>query len=393
MDPVRNPYSPGAGLRPFELAGRDKEIAKFEVLRARARQRRVDQSIVFYGLRGVGKTVLLNELADAARNDGWIVAKVEADASGARSPFRSQIAQSLNVALRRVQGKSARGSRMKAALRTFKAFSLKAAPDGTLSVGIEIEADAGRADTGSLQADLTDLALDLGDAAIELDCGVALFIDEMQDLKAEELAAICQACHEAGQQNKPFFVVGAGLPNLPGILAEARSYAERLFHYATLGPLPDAEAAVALTRPAQHEKVKWTDQAVGIVVDAANGYPYFLQEYGSAAWDVATSSPIDHGDAVEGIRIGKARLDDGFFRSRWERATPGEREYLSAMAVDGDEPSQSGEVARRLSKLPAQLGPVRAKLISKGLVFAPAHGAIAFTVPGMAEFIARQATL
>ena len=392
MDPVRNPYSPGAGLRPFELAGREKEIARFEVLRARARQRRNDQSIVFYGLRGVGKTVLLNELADAARNDGWIVAKVEADASGARSPFRSQIAQSLNVALRRVQGKSAKGSRMKAALRTFKSFSLKAAPDGTLSVGIEIEADAGRADTGSLQADLTDLALDLGDAAIELDCGVALFIDEMQDLKADELAAICQACHEAGQQNKPFFVIGAGLPNLPGILAEARSYAERLFHYATLGPLPAAEAAVALTRPAQHERVKWTDEAVDIVVAAANGYPYFLQEYGSAAWDVATRSPIDHTDAVEGIRIGKARLDDGFFRSRWERATPGEREYLAAMAVDGDEPSQSGEVARRLGKVPTQLGPVRAKLISKGLVFAPAHGAIAFTVPGMAEFIARQET-
>ena len=279
---------------------------------------------------------------------------------------------------------------MKAALRTFKSFSLMAAPDGTLSVGIEIEPNAGRADTGSLQADLTDLALDLGDAAIELDCGVALFIDEMQDLKAEELAAICQACHEAGQQNKPFFVIGAGLPNLPGTLAEARSYAERLFHYATLGPLPAAEAAIALTRPAQNERVKWTNEAVDIVVAAANGYPYFLQEYGSAAWDVATASPIDKGDAVEGIRIGKARLDDGFFRSRWERATPGEREYLAAMAVDGDEPSQSGEVARRLAKQPTQLGPVRAKLIAKGLVFAPAHGAIAFTVPGMAEFIARQ---
>jgi hypothetical protein len=392
MDPVRNPYSPGAGLRPFELAGRERELARFEVLRARARQRRNDQSIVFYGLRGVGKTVLLNELAEAARNDGWIVAKVEADASGSRSPFRNQVAQSLNVALRRVQGRSAKGSRMKAALRTFKSFSLEAAPDGTLSVGIELEPNAGRADTGFLQADLTDLALDLGDAAIELDCGVALFIDEMQDLKAEELAAVCQACHEAGQQNKPFFVVGAGLPNLPGILAEARSYAERLFHYATIGPLPLAEAAVALTRPAEHEHVEWTEQAIALVVEAATGYPYFLQEYGSAAWDVASSSPIDLDDAFEGIRVGKARLDEGFFRSRWERATPSEREYLSAMAADGDAWSQSGEVARRLSKQPAQLGPVRAKLISKGLVFAPVHGAIAFTVPGMAEFIARQAT-
>jgi AAA ATPase domain len=390
MDPIRNPYSPGAGLRPFELAGRDREIAEFDVLRARARQRRNHQSIVLYGLRGVGKTVLLNELAEAARSDGWIVAKVEADASGSRSPFRSQIAQSLNVALRQVQGKGARGSRLKAALRTFKSFSLNAAPDGTLSVGIELEPAQGRADTGSLQADLTDLALDLGDAAIELDCGVALFIDEMQDLKVDELSAISQACHEAGQQNKPFFIVGAGLPNLPGILAEARSYAERLFHYATLGPLPSSEAAGALTRPAKHEHVDWTDEAVALVVDAAGGYPYFLQEYGSAAWDVATSSPIDTADASEGIRIGKARLDSGFFRSRWERATPGERDYMSAMAADGDAPSQSGEVARRLDKQPTQLGPVRAKLIAKGLVFAPEHGSIAFTVPGMAEFIARQ---
>ncbi|MEY2582251.1 MAG: hypothetical protein QOE09_2100, partial [Ilumatobacteraceae bacterium] len=365
-------------------------ISRFEVLRGRVRRSRNDQSIVFYGLRGVGKTVLLNELAEAARRDGWIVAKVEADAGGSRSPFRNQIAQSLNVALRQVQGKSARGSRMKAALRTFKSFSLHAAPDGTLSVGIELDAQQGRADTGSLQADLTDLALDLGEAAIELDCGVALFIDEMQDLKAEELSAICQACHEAGQQNKPFFVVGAGLPNLPGILAEARSYAERLFNYATLGPLPPAEAGAALTRPAQNEDVDWTDEAVAVVVDAAEGYPYFLQEYGSSSWDVATTSPIDRDDALEGIRIGKARLDDGFFRSRWERATPGEREYLSAMAADGNAPSQSGEVARRLQKQPTQLGPVRAKLISKGLVFAPEHGSIAFTVPGMADFIARQ---
>ncbi len=392
MDPVRNPYSPGAGLRPVELAGRDSEIARFEVLRARARQRRNDQSIVFYGLRGVGKTVLLNELAEAARADGWIVAKVEGDSSGTRSPFRSQIAQSLNVALRQVRGQRAKGSRMKAALRTFKSFSLKAAPDGTLSVGIELEADLGRADTGSLQVDLTDLALDLGDAAIELDCGVALIIDEMQDLKADELAAICQACHEAGQQNKPFFIVGAGLPNLPGMLAEARSYAERLFQYSTIGPLPSAEAAIALTRPAQQENVEWTDPAVALVVAAADGYPYFLQEFASAAWDVASSSPIDRDDATEGVRIGKARLDAGFFRSRWERATPAERDYLSAMAADGDAPSQSGEVARRLQKLPAQLGPVRAKLISKGLVFAPEHGSIAFTVPGMADFIARQTT-
>lgn len=389
VDPIRNPYSPGAGLRPAELAGRERETAQFDVLRARARQRRISQSVVLTGLRGVGKTVLLNELANAAREDGWIVAKVEAESRDARTPFRNQVAASLNVSLRSLQGKNVKGTLRERAMRTFKSFSLKASPDGTLSVGIELEPDRGRGDTGSLPADLTDLALDLGDAAIELDCGAALFIDEMQNLTLDELAAICQACHEAGQHNKPFYVVGAGLPNLPGVLAEARSYAERLFLYTTIGPLAARQASDAITKPAASEGVEWADDAVSAVLDAARGYPYFLQEFGAAAWDAAGGTIIALPDAVEGIRIGRVRLDDGFFRSRWERATPGEREYLAAMAVDGDGPSSSGEVASRLGKQINQLGPTRAKLISKGLLYAPEYGVIAFTVPGMADFITR----
>jgi len=390
MDPIHNPYSPGAGLRPAELAGRRRELEQFAILRARAANRRPGQSIVFYGLRGVGKTVLLSFLAETARNEGWIVAKVEADASGRGAPFRNQVAQSLNVALRLVQGKHGKSRSLKAALRTFKSFSLKAAPDGTLSVGIEIDPDRGRADSGSLQADLTDLALDLGTAAIALDCGVALFIDEMQQLQADELAALCQACHEAGQQNTPFFVIGAGLPNLPMLLADARSYAERLFQYVTIGALDPAEAATALSRPAEQEGVAWSAGAIAAVVEASAGYPYFLQEFGSAAWDVASASPIDRRDALEGIRIGKARLDAGFFKSRWERATAAEREYMRAMAPDGDGPASSAEVARRLGKTPGGLGPIRARLIAKGLVYAPEHGAVAFTVPGMSSYIGRQ---
>jgi len=389
VDPVRNPYSPGAGLRPVELAGRERELTQFGVLRARARQRRISQSMVLTGLRGVGKTVLLNELANAARDDGWIVAKVEAESSDPRTPFRNQVAASLNVALRSLRGQNVRGSLRERAMRTFKSFSLKASPDGTLSVGIELEADRGRGDTGSLPADLTDLAIDLGDAAIELDCGVALFIDEMQNLTADELAAICQACHEAGQRNKPFFVIGAGLPNLPGVLAEARSYAERLFVYTTIGPLDTGQAADAIVKPSASEGVLWADDAVHEVLDAARGYPYFLQEFGAATWDAAIGTTIALADAVEGIRIGRARLDAGFFRSRWERATPGEREYLAAMALDGDGPSSSGEIATRLGKQISQLGPTRAKLIAKGLLYAPEFGAIAFTVPGMADFIRR----
>lgn len=389
MDPVRNPYSPGAGIRPAELAGRDREIEAFAVVRARARQRRNTRSIVFHGLRGVGKTVLLNELADAARADNWIVAKVEADL-GATTPFRNQVAQALNVALRQAQGKSPRSGRLARALRTFKSFSLKAAPDGTLSVGIDLDPALGRGDTGSLQADLTDLALDLGDAAIDLGAGVALFIDEMQHLSGPELAAISQACHEAGQQNKPFHVVGAGLPSLPGILADARSYAERLYEFMRVDRLSRDEAMDALVKPAEGEGARWDDDAASAVLDAADGYPYFVQEFGKASWDVAAASPITIRDAVEGVRIGRSRLDEGFFRSRWDRATPGERDYLRAMAEDGDGTSSSGEVARRLNKKLSQLGPARANLIAKGLVYAPEHGVVAFTVPGMADFIARQ---
>ena len=392
MDPRDNPYSPGAGIRPPELAGRRQDIETFEILRARARRGRSSQSIVMHGLRGVGKTVLLNELAAAARVDNWIVGKVEADLGSQRTPFRNQVAQSLNAALRQAQGKSPKAGRLQAALRTFKSFSLKASPDGSLAVGIEIDPQRGRGDTGALQADLTDLAIDLGDAALELDTGVALFIDEMQHLTKDELAAVCQACHEAGQQQKPFYVVGAGLPNLPGVLSEARSYSERLFEYRHVDRLSESAALRALVKPAEDQGAIWDDDAAALVLDASKGYPYFLQEFGKASWDEAQTSRISVTDASVAIDVGKARLDAGFFAARWERATPAERDYLAAMAADDDGPSSSGVIARRLNKEQSQLGPARSKLISKGLVYAPERGLIAYTVPGMAEFVRRQPT-
>ena len=211
----------------------------------------------------------------------------------------------------------------------------------------------------------------------------------MQHLSAEDLAATAQACHEVSQRGLPFFVIGAGLPNLPGVLADARSYTERLFAYVRIDRLNQADAALALVRPAADEGVAWTDEAVAAVVDASGGYPYFLQQFGQTTWNAAAASPIAIEDATDGIRAGRALLDDGFFRARWDRATPAERDYLRAMAADGDGPSSSGEVAQRLGRRLASLGPARANLIAKGLVYAPEHGQIAFTVPGMAEFIAR----
>lgn len=393
MDAVANPYSPGAGLRPPELAGRDKDIDAFETLMARAEVGRGNQSLVLTGLRGVGKTVLVNDLANRARRRDWIVAQLEArgDLGEGTTSFRTMMARSLNQSLRQVEGRWPLGERLRSALSSFKSFSIKTDPSGALALGIDVEPHRGRADSGSLDLDLSELASDLAGSAAELGTGVVVLIDEMQELARSEMAAICSAVHESGQRSAPFFVVGAGLPNLPGTLAEARPYAERLFAYRSIGPLSEAAASVAVVRPAETQSASWTPEAVTIVVEASGGYPYFLQEFAKAAWDFAPGPSIEADDAELGVRAGRHQLDTGFFASRWARATPSERSYLRAMAVDGDDPSSSGEVARRLGKAGVQqVAPVRARLIHKGLVYAPGHGLIASTVPGMAAFVRRQ---
>lgn len=390
MDPARNPYAPGAGLRPPELAGREREVDDFAVLRRRTANTLTSRSVVMTGLRGVGKTVLLNELAAAAIRDGWIVGKVEADRGASRRNFREQVAATLNRALREATGSFELATRLRRALGTFKSFSLRTDPSGSLAIGIEIDPERGRGDSGVLEVDLTDLALDVSAAAMERGVGVALFVDELQDLSGDELAALCHACHEAGQRDAQFYVVGAGLPSLPGLLADARSYAERLFGYWSIGALTPRAASDALVRPAESAGVDWDRAAVQFLVERSAGYPYFLQEYGKATWDFAPRSRIELSDAESGAHAGLLSLDRGFFTSRWERATPAEREYMRAMAVDNDVPSQSGEVARRMDKRSSSVGPIRANLIHKGLVYPPEHGMIAFTVPGMADFIRRQ---
>jgi AAA ATPase-like protein len=389
MNPVSNPYSPGAGLRPRELAGRDAELTAFDVVLERTSVGLASRSQVLYGLRGVGKTVLVNELADHARGAGWIVGKVEATTDQHRA-FRAQVAQTLNRALREVTGSWGLREKVRRAFATFKSFSLTTDASGAFAIGIEVDPQAGRADTGHLDVDLADLALDLADAAKEYGVGVLLVVDEMHGLSLDEMAAVCQACHEVGQRSSPFSVVGAGLPSLPRALAEARSYAERLFDYRELGPLSVADAIQALVRPAEDLGVRFVRGAAERIVEASGGYPYFLQEFGKAAWDFAPGpSAITTADVEAGIRAGTLDLDHGFYRSRWERATRSEREYLRAMAEDGDGPSASGEVAHRLGRTQSGVGPTRAGLIAKGLVFAPEHGQVAFTVPGMADYIRR----
>lgn len=395
MDPIGNPYQPSAGVRPRELAGRGRELGAIDVLIGRSERGYVSQSLVLTGLRGVGKTVLLNEFARRARERGWIIAQIEGpsdfDDTG-DGALRAKLARGLHSSMREALGRWKKSDVLARAAGALKSFTLSVDPSGTWTIGLDVAAAKGRADSGQVELDLPELAVDLGTAARSRGVGVLVCIDEMQQLSRADLAAICAACHEAGQREVPFYVAGAGLPNLPGVLADAKSYAERLFEYSRLGPLSAADAARALSVPALEQNVRWRKNALDLAVAESGSYPFFLQTVGRHTWDAAVGpSVITLDDACVGAALASEQLDRGFFQARWDRTTPYQRRYLTAMALDGDGPSQSGEIARRLERRMSALGPVRAELIAKGLVYSPEHGQLAFTVPGMAAFIERMA--
>jgi hypothetical protein len=387
MDAALNPYAPGAGQRPPELAGRDGELRAFDLLLERFARRLPERGMILTGLRGVGKTVLLNEFRARAEAKGWLVAKVEARSDATLRPL---VAQALNQGLRAALGRGRGKELLKRALSIFKSFSLRASPDGSFALGIDVEPATGRADTGDLEVDLTELLIDLGDAAASLQAGTVIFVDEMQDLAGGDLAAVAGACHETGQRNLPVAVVGAGLPSLPAALTEAKSYAERLFAYRSIGTLDRESAVAALVRPAAALDVAWSKGALELVLERTQGFPYFVQAFGREIWDYAAGSPISAADAEVGIRAARRELDIGFFGSRWERATAGQRLYLRAVAEGGDGAASTADVARRMGRRPSDVSVARDQLIRKGLLYAPDRGTIAFTVPGMAGFVRRQ---
>lgn len=383
---MRNPYSPGAGRKPAALVGRDDALQAWATSLARAARDRTDQPVVLYGLRGVGKTVLLSEFRRSAAKKSWIVAQVEA---GSGKTLRELIGEALYAPLADLARPSA-GQRLLKAIKTALSFKASYDTTGVWAFGLDLTGTAGGgADTGILDTDLRKLIHDLAEAAEEEGVGLAIFVDEAQDLSVEELTTLCGIAHAAAQDSWRVLFAFAGLPSLPRILAEAKSYAER-FQYAKIEQIGMDVVAEALTIPAAQEDAAWDDDAIELVVRASGRYPYFLQQFGQATWNVATGPIIMKHDAEVGVVQGNSQLDNGFFRVRWDRATPSEQHYLRAMAVDGDEGSSSGTVATRLGKKPKSLGPIRAALISKGLVYAPEHGVVAFTVPGMAAFIDRQ---
>lgn len=391
MDAARNPYAPGAGRPPTALVGRDRELKSWRVALDRIEHNLSVQPVALYGLRGVGKTVLLTRMAQLAEERDWLVAPLEAGA-GAGKTLREGLGEAPFAPLSDLARPSA-GKRLRRALKM--ALSFKASYDSTGSwhFGLDLsESVGGGADSGVLESDLGKLVRDLSSAAQEEGFGFALLIDEAQDLSREELVALCAIAHQASQRGWPLLLAMAGLPSLPRDVTEAKSYAERLFVFFHITALPAQQAMDAVALPARAMGVTWAAAALSRVVERAGGYPYFLQQYGQDTWNVAQDSMIDLSDALLGIAAGDHVLDTGFFRARWDRATKAEQDYLRAMAPDGDLGSQSGELAARLGKRRNSLGPVRSNLIAKGLIYAPEHGRVAFTEPGMAAFIARQPT-
>ncbi|MEO6414335.1 MAG: ATP-binding protein [Pedococcus sp.] len=399
MDPIRNPYAPGAGQRPPELAGRDEQLHAFDVVLERIARGRPERSIVLTGLRGVGKTVLLNALRSAAVRAHWGTGKLEArPEQGLRRPLSA----ALHVAVREL-GHPA-GDQVDHVLGVIKAFAQRDSVPGAKlrdrwNPGIDAPAATGRADSGDIEIDLVELLTDVGGLAADVGRGVAIFIDEMQDLSADDVSAICAACHEISQSGLPVIVVGAGLPHLPAVLSASKSYSERLFRYQRIDRLDRAAADLALVAPAADEEAEFTPEALDAMYAATAGYPYFVQAYGKVAWDVSPRSPITAEDIAVAAPEAEAELAVGFFGSRFERATPAEREYLRAMAdaavtlaeageeVDETESVPTASVAQVLDRKPQSLSPARDALLKKGLIYSGERGRIAFTVPHFGRYL------
>ena len=387
MDPITNPYSPGAGSPPPELAGRDKLREQVRVAIARIRRGNAAKSILMVGLRGVGKTVLLERMRTDAEQSGVYTLRIEAPEN--RS-LPALLAPQLRLVLLRLNRVEVAKNLAQRGLRALAGFAkgLKVKYND-IAVGLDFDPEPGLADNGDLEIDLTALLEEVGLAARKADTAVVLFIDELQYVNNDQFAALISALHRCAQSSLPLTVVGAGLPQLRGLAGNAKSYAERLFNYPTIGALTPPEAELAIVKPADNEGVSFTPEAIAGIISATRGYPYFLQEWGKHAWDVADQSPITFSDVVRASVEAIAALDESFFRVRFDRLTPAEKKYLRAMAELGPGPHRSGDIAQMLSKSVNSLGPVRQTLITKGMIWSPSHGDTAFTVPLFDEFMKR----
>ena len=389
MDSLRNPYTPNAGAPPRFLAGRGTEVEDFRTLLIRLGRGYTEQSMIVTGLRGVGKTVLLGEFGKVAEAEGWVVVQAEVSKN---SSFGPQMANLARRALLQTSPKARWGERGRAAAAVLASFSLSVQPDGTLLAGLDVAPEYGRADSGNLNDDLADVFEAVGAAAKEQDRGVVFLFDEVQFLGQVELEALIGAVHRTVQRQLPITFAGAGLPSLPGLAGEAKTYAERLFKFPLIGELPAAAAAEALIEPARAEGVEYEAAAVNRVFDYAEGYPYFIQEFGRACWKVASGTLITSQDVSTAQPIVEAELDESFFRARVQRSTAAELRYMRAMAELGSGAHKAADVAEVLRRTSGQVAPMRARLINKGLLFTPSYGHAKFTVPQFDRFMRRHMT-
>ena len=385
MDPVRNPFAPGAGSQPPELAGRDEIITDAEVAIQRVLRGKHSQSQMLLGLRGVGKTVLLNRIEEIAETHGHVTSFIEAPEN---KRFAELLYPKAHQAIRQLSLVEAAKAKAFNAMRALRAF----ASVFDVSVGdvsISVDPEPGVADSGNLEYDLADLFLRIGETAKAAGKAWTLLIDEIQYLSETELAAVIVSIHRTNQKSLPVMLFGAGLPQVAALSGDAKSYAERLFKYPAVGPLDADAARNAIRQPIEDEGESITDGAADRIVEKTNGYPYFLQEWGHQTWNAADASPVDESDVAQASKAALSRLDEGFFKVRFDRLTPKERDYVVAMARLGRGPYRSSDVADALGENVQSLGPRRAQIIRKGMIYSPSHGDIAFTVPMFEEYLAR----
>lgn len=387
MDPIKNPFSPGAGSPPPELVGRDPDLEQARILLGRIQQKKSEKSMLLTGLRGVGKTVLLKEIQQLAKMNGYRTIFIEACEEKPLGSLMIPYLRNLLFDLNRMAGVSEKVRRGLAVLRSFIGAVKLTVHDVT--IGIDIDPEEGSADSGDLEIDLPNLFIALGEAAEDRKCAVAILIDEIQYFNQKELGALIGAMHKLQQHRLPLVLFGTGLPILPGLAGEARSYSERLFNFPDVGALSQIDAAKALEEPARTAGVIFEPSALEEIYRLTKGYPYFLQEWGYQSWNLAPASPITLQIVQEATSVVIPRLDKNFFRVRFERLTPNEKFFLRAMAELGPGTHRIGEVADLLKIKPTSLSPARADLIRKGMIYSPAYGEIAFTVPLFDEFMIR----
>jgi hypothetical protein len=385
MDPRTNPFAPGAGSQPPELAGRDSVLNGASIALARIKSRRSAKSMILVGLRGVGKTVLLNRIWEAAKDDGFKSVLIEAHED-------KRIAELLIPPLRQIlfslDAQENVSDKVKRGFRVLSSF-IKGLKVKISEIEVSIDPELGVGDSGDLEVDLGELFVAIGEAAADRKTAVAICVDELQYLDEKELSALIMAIHRINQRNLPLTLIGAGLPQIVGLTGRSKSYAERLFDFPHIGKLNEHDSASALQSPVRSNEVEFTEEAIQEILRETQGYPYFLQQWGHEAWNIAKDSPISVDNIKAASKLAIANLDQSFFRVRFDRLTPREKEYMRALAGLGDGNQRSGDIAAALGVKPQSIAPIRSSIIKKGMIYSPAYGDTAFTVPLFGDFLLR----